>query len=126
MLILLTLAACSLGGAPSVSFDTVEEARGTARDNSLFNGQAFRQANVEYQNWSIESRGDSTQSNDCPQGDGWATLKFVSPDQTKVINVKCSTVSANIGCLPETEFKSKPYAADDGCRTPKMQIPAVR
>lgn len=125
-LLLLTLAACSsLMGPPAVSFDTVEEARGTARDNALFNAQMFRQSNVEYQDWVVESRGDSSQSNDCPQGDGWASMKFVSPDKRQIVEVKCSTVSANIGCLPKDEFQSKPFASDDGhCQdTNKVPFP---
>ena len=116
----LLVAAC---GSPDVSFNTLEEAKTTARDNSLYNAQLFRQASAEYKDWSIESRGDSSQTPDCPQGDGWATLKMVSPDVTRKMNIKCSTVSSATGCLPEDEFKSKPYAADDGHCQPVEKVP---
>ena len=119
----LVLVACGPEPVPEASFATTEEARGTARDNALFNAQTFRQENVEYQDWTIEGRGDSTQSPTCPGGDGWATLKLVSPDHSKIINVKCSTVSANIQCMPEVEFKSKPFAAEDGHCQPTSKVP---
>lgn len=113
-LIASALVAC---GAPnsqqSVSFASLEEAKGTARENSLWNAQTYRQENVLYKGWDIISRGDSTQSNDCPQGDGWATMEFISPDKSAKIKVKCSTVSANTGCLEDSDFKSKPFASDD-------------
>ena len=102
---------------------TTEEARGTARDNALFNAQSFRQENVEYIDWSVEARADSTQANNCPQDDGWATMKFVSPDHSHIVNVKCFTVSSNIQCIPETEFKAKPFAADDGHCQPPSKVP---
>lgn len=110
---LFLLLACSLSSL-SVSFDTVEDARGTARENALYNAQTFRQGSSLYQDWSVESRGDSSQTNDCPQGDGWATLRLTNPGKSQTLNVKCSTVSKNIGCLPEDEFKGKEYAAEDG------------
>lgn len=106
-----TLTAC---GKPDVSFESLEEAKGTARENALFNAQMYRQSNVLYRGWDIISRGDSTQSNGCPQGDGWATMEFVSPAKDTIIKVKCSTVSANTGCLEDTDFKTKPFASDDG------------
>jgi hypothetical protein len=119
--IILCLFACST--QPSVSFDTLEEARGTARDNALYNAQMFRQQNVQFSDWSVESRGDSSQTNDCPNGDGWSTMKFVSPDKRQVMNVKCSTVSVNVNCMPEEEFRGKPMAAEDGHCQSRDKVP---
>lgn len=118
--ILLLLTACV---SESVSFATVEEARGTARENSLFNAQAFRQTSPDFQGWDIQSRGDSSQTNECPQGDGWATLTLVSPDKARKVDIKCSTVSPNIQCMPSSEFKTKPYATEDGVCAKVERVP---
>lgn len=119
-LLFFSLLAC---GGPSVSFDTVEEARGTARDNSLFNAQAFRQSSPDFTGWDIQARGDSSQTNECPQGDGWATLTLIAPEKDKRVDIKCSTVSPNIQCLPAAEFKTKPYATEDGQCAPLERVP---
>ncbi len=116
----LGLAAC---GKQEVSFNSLEEAKGTARENAMFNAQRYRQENVLYKGWDIIGRGDSTQDNACPQGDGWATMEFVNPDKTKLIKVKCSTVSGNTGCLEDADFKSKPFAADDGHCQATTKVP---
>lgn len=97
-----------------VSFATLEEAKQTARENSLWNAQRYRQENVLMKGSDIISRGDSSQMPNCPQGDGWATLEFVNADKTKITKVKCSTVSAATGCLEDADFKSKPFASEDG------------
>jgi hypothetical protein len=116
----LALTAC---GKPDVSFNTLEESKQTARDNSLYNAQRFRQENPKYQDWSVVSNGDSTQMPDCPQGDGWATLKLISPDRGVSVPLKCSTVSGATGCLEDREFKGKPYAAQDGHCQPVSVVP---
>lgn len=107
--------ACS---SDKVSFNTLEDARGTARANAEWNAKAWR-AQL-YPEYDLISRGDSTQSPDCPQGDGWATLDLISPDKisSKTISIKCSTVSSNVGCLEQKDFKTKSYANEDGqCQT---------
>lgn len=112
-----------VGCKEDVSFNTLEEAKGTARDNSLFNAQRYRQENVLYRGWDIVSRGDSSQDNQCPQGDGWATMDFVAPNAARIVKVKCSTVSGNTGCLEDADFKTKPYASDDGHCQPVTKVP---
>ena len=106
-----------------VSFASLEEAKGTARENAMWNAQRYRQENVLYKGWDIVGRGDSTQDNSCPQGDGWATMEFVSPEKTKLVKVKCSTVSGNTGCLEDSAFKEKPFASDDGHCQPTNKVP---
>lgn len=118
---LIALTACS--GKQEVSFASLEEAKGTARENALWNAQKYRQDNILYKGWDIVGRGDSTQSNSCPQGDGWATMEFVNPEKTALKKVKCSTVSANTGCLEDGDFKTKPFAADDGHCQPVNKVP---
>lgn len=107
----LALTAC--GKAESVSFATLEEAKQTARENALWNAQRYRVENVLFKGWDIVSRGDSTQMPACPQGDGWATMEFINAEKTKVVKVKCSTVSGATGCLEDADFKSKPFASQD-------------
>jgi hypothetical protein len=116
----LLLAACE---KQNVSFATLEEAKQTARENSMWNAQRYRQENVLLKGWDIISRGDSTQMPDCPQGDGWATLEFVAPDKSRIVKVKCSTVSAATGCLEDSDFKSKPFAPEDGKCQPVEKVP---
>jgi hypothetical protein len=116
-LILVAVLAAALAGCgqkQDVSFATLEEAKTTARDNALFNAQRFRAENPDVKSWSAVSNGDSSQMHNCPQGDGWATLKLFSPDVTKTIALKCSTVSNATGCLRDEDFKSKPFASQDG------------
>jgi hypothetical protein len=115
------LTAC--GKVQEVSFASLEEAKGTARENALFNAQMYRQSNILYKGWDLIGRGDSTQSNICPQGDGWATMEFVNPEKNRIVKAKCSTVSGNTGCLEDLDFKTKPFAAEDGVCAPLNRVP---
>lgn len=114
------LAGC---GKNKVSFDTVETARAQARENALYNATKHRAASPQYSEWNIEGRGDSSQTNECPQGDGWATMDFIAPNNKQVIQFKCSTVSGNIGCLESNDFKKKAYASEDGQCQPTEKVP---
>lgn len=116
----LVLTAC---GKTEVSFASLEEAKGTARENALWNAQRYRQENVLLKGWDIVGRGDSAQDNACPQGDGWATMDFVNPEKTRIVKTKCSTVSANTSCLEDADFKTKPFASDDGHCQPANKVP---
>lgn len=118
--IAMSLAAC---GNKEVSFNTLEEAKTTARENALFNAQRYRAENPPVRDWTAVSNGDSTQMPDCPQGDGWATLKLFTPDASRSVQLKCSTVSGATGCLLESEFKSKPFASQDGHCQPTSIVP---
>lgn len=122
-LFLVVLAALSACGKTEVSFSTLEEAKQTARENSMWNAQSYRQTNPFYKGWDIVSRGDSTQMPACPQGDGWATLDFVSPAKDGLVKVKCNTVSGATGCLEDKDFKSKPFAREDGVCQPVEKVP---
>jgi len=107
----LSLVGCSKEG---VAFNTLEEAKTTARENALFNAQRYRQENPKFQSWSVIPNGDSSQMPKCPQGDGWATLTLISPERNTEVALKCSTVSGATMCLLDAEFKTKPYASQDG------------
>lgn len=105
------LAACG----KDVSFDTLETARKQAKENAEFNAKAWRAQTKAYGELSIISRGDSTQVPDCPQGDGWASLDLVNPNSPSAkISLKCSTVSDSVGCREAVDFKTSPYANEDG------------
>lgn len=123
MLALAAVLALSACGKNEVSFDSLEEAKGTARENAMFNAQRFRQDSALFKGYDVVGKGDSSQTNQCPQGDGWATLELVNPEKTKVFKVKCSTVSGNTGCLLDSEFKEKPFASDDGHCQPVNKVP---
>ena len=118
----LFLAACA-EKENNVSFDTLEQAKTAANENALWNAQNFRQTNVIYTGWSIIPNGDSSQMPNCPQGDGWATLMFVSQDKSSRVKVKCSTVSAATGCMDDSAFKEKVYASEDGHCQPTTKVP---
>jgi hypothetical protein len=124
-LLIIAISAALMVGCSSkdVSFNTLEEAKQTARDNALFNAQRYRAENLNVQDYTAVSNGDSSQMPDCPQGDGWATLKLFSPDRNKTVPLKCSTVSGATGCLMDAEFKSKPFASQDGHCQPTSVVP---
>jgi len=97
-----------------LSFDSVESGRIQANENSEFNAKSFRQTHSEYAGYSISMRGDSTQSNKCGQGDGWASIDLVKVESGLKQALKCSTVSAATGCMTDADFKARAYASQDG------------
>lgn len=106
--LLLALTGC---GNEKVSFDTLELQRAVANDNSRYNAQKWRAENG-YESLNILSRGDSTQQANCPQGDGWASVDLIDP-KTKAtqLKLKCSTVSGNLGCYMDEDFKARAVLA---------------
>ena len=118
----LFLAAC---GKQEVSFSTLEDARAQARANGEYNAQLYRAENPRFTDHKIVSHGDSTQSPDCPQGDGWATnsIMLVNGKEVEKFTVKCSTVSAALGCYLESDFIKKPFAAEEGKCQPTNKVP---
>lgn len=113
----LLLTACSKS---EVSFATLEDARSQARANAEVNARAYARENPRLAGFDVVSHGDSSQTASCPQGDGWASLSIMRLREDErdakgrpVIEkykVKCSTVSANLGCYLEEDFKQKPFA----------------
>lgn len=107
-------------GSKEYSFDTVEDARRQAKDNGIQNAQKFR-ADNKLPDCEIYPRGDSTITNTCPNGDGWASNELRCPNKT--IKLKCSTVSDALGCMTEEDFKSRAYAEEDGKCQPLTKVP---
>lgn len=122
-IILISLAALIAACGKEVGFETLETARTQARDNAEFNVRKWRADTKVAADLDIMSRGDSTQSPDCPQGDGWASVKLVNKDGQEQASLKCSTVSASVGCLLEQDFRKSPYSNDDGSCQPMAKVP---
>lgn len=116
----LVLTAC---GKQEVAFDTLETARQQARENAEFNARTFRTQIPNGGELKIISRGDSTQAPECPQGDGWASIDLVDEEGRTRAKLKCSTVSGSVGCRSDADFKTSPYAADDGRCQPTTKVP---
>lgn len=123
MLALSALAGCK---KEEVSFDTLETARHQAKENAEFNARAWRAQTPVTAELGIISRGDSSQTPECPQGDGWASIDLIDTKTAAIkVKMKCSTVSDSVGCRTDSDFKSSPYAQEDGrCQvTSKVPFP---
>ena len=120
LIALLGCGGCSGPKQEEVSFSTVEDARAQAKANATQNAVAYRQSTGQAE-CQIYARGDSTITNECPNGDGWASMDLICPDGTK--KIKCSTVSLALNCLEENDFKGKPYAQDEGHCQPLNKVP---
>ncbi len=121
--IVAVLAACS---KKEVAFDTLETARAQAKSNAEFNAKNYRAENPRFTDHQIISHGDTSQTPDCPQGDGWASLTImkVNGKEIEKYPLKCSTVSANLGCYLDVDFKKKAtLAGDDGVCQPLNKVP---
>ena len=113
------LAACS----SDVSFDTLETARKQAKENGEFNARKWRADTKLFSEMNMISRGDSTQAPACPQGDGWASIDLVNSNGQTAVKLKCSTVSDSVGCREDKDFKSSPYANEDGVCQATTKVP---
>lgn len=108
-------------GDKAVSSDRLEEARQTAKANSEYNAALYKAANPRFtSDYSIVGRSDTSQTADCPQGDGWASLSIMKVEG-KVVDktpLRCSTYSESVGCYREEDFaKDKTLVSEDGsCR----------
>jgi hypothetical protein len=106
-----------------VSFDTAEEARKIARENSGILARQYR-AEAKLEDFDLMLRGDSTITNECPQGDGWASIDLVNRKTDEKIKLKCSTVSAGMGCLRDEDFKQRAeYANQEGRCNSEIPFP---
>ena len=120
VIVLALITACS---PDKVSFESLESGRKQANENAEFNAQVFRANHPEFQGYAIIGAADSTQTSECPQGDGWATLTLLGQDKTTKVPLKCSTASSGIGCLTDADFKTKVYAAQDGNCNSEIPFP---
>ena len=113
----LALVACG----DKVSQDVLDTDMATARSNAEFNARAWRKQVPAYESLAMISRGDSTQSRTCPQGDGWATIDLVDPNTAAVkVKLKCSTTSPSIGC--RTDKPDSEGRCNSGIDSPLRRI----
>ena len=118
MTIALAMVACKETASP----DRLEEARSTAKANAEYNAALYKAANPRFTaEHSIVSRSDTSQTAECPQGDGWASLSIMKVEGKTVdkTSLRCSTYSSSVGCYREEDFvKDVNLAKEDGtCRT---------
>ncbi len=110
-----------------VSADRLEEARNTAKANAEFNARAYRAANPRFTaEHSIISRSDTSQNDNCPQGDGWASLSIMRVEGKVVekVDLRCSTYSSSVGCYRAEDFmKDANLSNQDGTCQPKVPYP---
>lgn len=129
LLVVLLAVACT---EKKVSFNTVESSRATVNDNVKLQAQRFRSEN-KLGDYELYVRGDSTQSEECPQGDGWASVDMklpasmmVSGTQPAIIKLKCSTYSASLGCMTAEDFKTKRYANEEDHCSDRVPFPVPK
>lgn len=129
IVVAISLAAC---GPEKVSNDQLENARATVKSNVGFNAQLYRAANPRFTaEYSIIDRSDTSQTDECPQGDGWAQVSIMKVDG-KVVDktvLMCSTYSSSVGCFRQEDFdKDKQLAGQDGpCnKTVPFPIPVLK
>lgn len=120
------LAACG-AKHEEVSFEDLQDARAQARKNATFSGIEYGRQNPRLKGYSLVAHGDSSQTNKCPQGDGWASLSYLKTEEGKgvidKITIKCSTVSTEIGCYTDKDFADKSYKLEDGVCQPTNKVP---
>ena len=119
--LLTSLLACSR--QPDVGPAELDMAMKTSRDNALYNAKLWRSQNTIYSAYDIMARGDSSQTADCPQGDGWATIELMDLSSQEKLTLKCSPWSAGKGCIDEAHFKASPDAMTDKRCQPTSSIP---
>jgi hypothetical protein len=111
-------------GSKEVGYDTLEQAMTVAKENAAWNAQKWRQENPTFGDLGIMSRGDSSQTNKCPQGDGWATVDMLNKQtNATAFQLKCSTSSAARGCWLAKEFPTKPFSDQEGHCQPVDVVP---
>lgn len=124
LLVSAVLSTIMVGCGEEASRDNVQLNYAIAKENAYVNALQFTQDDPRFAGWKLVKNTDSTISSDCPQGDGWATLLVVSPDNVnKSFKVKCSTHSKELGCFLEDDFNKKPFRNDDGSCQPVTKVP---
>ncbi len=118
------LAACGQK-APEAKFDTLEDARAQSRANAEYNAKLYRAENPRFTDHKIVSHSDPTQTPDCPQGDGWASVSIMKVEGKEIEKyiAMCSTVSPSIGCYLEKDFVKLPVAQEEGKCQPTAKVP---
>lgn len=97
-----------IGCGDKASFETVESNKSIAKENAIISAKKWRSTHKP--NGIVDTHGDSSVTEDCVQGDGWASVKVLDPENGTVLaELKCSTYSKADGCLVKAEFQKCPY-----------------
>lgn len=108
-----------------LNFKDIEDSRSIARENAKAIALQYMKENPRFKGMRLVAHTDSSITNKCPQGDGWTTLsvmddKAATPQKWEI---KCSTVSLELGCYTTDVFKTKPFAQEDGVCQPRKKVP---
>ena len=107
-----------------LAWETQEQARSQAIENAKINVKTFRADHQEFASKSIYMRGDSTISETCGQGDGFASIDLVDQENPNIkVELKCSTVSPSIGCMTKADFQTRDYSKQEGSCDRSLPFP---
>lgn len=128
----LAMSGCAKQAEP-VSHQTLEDARSQSLQNGVTVAKAYVRENPRLAGMDVVGHADEVQTAECPQGGGWAHLSAMKNDpdildkygKPTTIKVKlvCSTVSANLGCYREEDFKGTKFADKAGQCDEKLPFP---
>lgn len=124
----LSFTACS---QQEVSNTTLEDARSQSLQNAVTVAKSYIRENPRLRGMDVVGHSDEHQTADCPQGSGWAYLsamrqntdadgKLIGVEKVKLV---CSTISANVGCYREEDFKNTAFSERAGKCDPKVPFP---
>ena len=129
LMITLMTVACSKD-EPVASFEQLEDAREVVEANASMNARAWLKdaiLPIPVERAGIKMRSDSTQNAKCLPGDGWVSVDIIDKETVRVTaKLKCSSVSMRLGCIEESDFKTKSYATEDGVCNLALPNPPVR
>ena len=136
LIALISVAAAMAGCAKEkepVSPQTLEDARSQSLQNGVTVAKAYVRENPRLAGMDIVGHSDELQTAECPQGSGWAHLSAMKNDPDNldkyghpiVVKIKlvCSTVSANLGCYREEDFKATKFADHSDQCDQKLPFP---
>lgn len=124
----LALSACS---KKEVSNDTLEDARSQSLQNGVLVAKAYIRENPRLMGYNVVGHSDEHQTADCPQGSGWvhnSAIKNTLDEagnitKTEKVKLVCSSVSANVGCYREEDFKQTAFSEREAKCDEKLPFP---
>lgn len=126
-----SMSACSK--KEEVSNTTLEDARAASLTNGVTVAKAYIRESPRLKGYDVVGHSDEHQTAECPQGSGWAYLSALRTDEVNLdakghptidkIKLVCSTVSANLGCYREQDFKETQFAINAGKCDAKLPFP---
>lgn len=99
----------------TISTDIVDQNQTITRDNATMNARRYK-VQVYPAADQVVMQSDSSVTNECRFGDGWASGKIYQNGNV-ITTIKCQTNGSGKGtegCLTDGEFQKKEYAKEDG------------